>query len=502
MVVFKVKKTIKSMMIIIICIILMMFVNIVYAAINTNLPVSKILDTFPTSYQPYIDNLKTIYPNATFKAIHTGLDWNTVLQHESYEVNVGISTIHKSYDASWKRDGTNNFVDGPYVTASKEAIAYVLDPRNSLTEKHIFQFELLTYTESMNEAVIEKVLSGTELVGKHKDQYQSTTKDNWIPMGMTYSELIAKVAKELNVSSVYIASRMVQETGGKISTNGSISGIFSGYEGLYNFFNVGASPNSDGTGAITNGLKYAKSKKWTTPYLSIYGGVDIIKSKYIKYGQYTVYFQKFDVNNPYANATVLMKMQYQTNLIAPRSESLISYAAYNKLGLLSTAFVFYIPVYNNMPNTASPIPGTVTSQPSKIDINISDSGITGVNPGTTVDELKSKIVADNMTIVIKNASGGALDDTANVGTGCIVELHTEAGEVAESYPVTIYGDVNGDGKISPSDYVKVKNKILGKENMDNKYCENAADLNKDGKISPSDYVKIKNYILKKESIVQ
>ena len=502
MVVFKVKKTIKSMMIIIICIILMMFVNIVYAAINTNLPVSKILDTFPTSYQPYIDNLKTIYPNATFKAIHTGLDWNTVLQHESYEVNVGISTIHKSYDASWKRDGTNNFVDGPYVTASKEAIAYVLDPRNSLTEKHIFQFELLTYTESMNEAVIEKVLSGTELVGKHKDQYQSTTEDNWIPMGMTYSELIAKVAKELNVSSVYIASRMVQETGGKISTNGSISGIFSGYEGLYNFFNVGASPNSDGTGAITNGLKYAKSKKWTTPYLSIYGGVDIIKSKYIKYGQYTVYFQKFDVNNPYANATVLMKMQYQTNLIAPRSESLISYAAYNKLGLLSTAFVFYIPVYNNMPNTASPIPGTVTSQPSKIDINISDSGITGVNPGTTVDELKSKIVADNMTIVIKNTSGNALSNTDNVGTGCTVELHTAAGEIAESYPVTIYGDIDGDGTIDSADLLLLRQHMSNNRTLTGLSFKAANIYREDSIIDSSDLLLLRQHMSNKRMIEQ
>ena len=55
------------------------------------------------------------------------------------------------------------------------------------------------------------------------------------------------------------------------------------------------------------------------------------------------------------------------------------------------------------------------------------------------------------------------------------------------------GDVNGDGKISPADYVKVKNKITGASSM-NAVTEKAADVNKDGKISPADYVKIKNQI--------
>ena len=85
-------------------------------------------------------------------------------------------------------------------------------------------------------------------------------------------------------------------------------------------------------------------------------GVEEIKSSYIKYGQDTVYFQKFDVNNPYGNASALMAYQYQTNIMAPTSESRISYNAYKKLDMLDTAFTFYIPVYNNMPEDPAPYP--------------------------------------------------------------------------------------------------------------------------------------------------
>ena len=59
----------------------------VKGAIYSNLPVSYIDENFPSSYMPYINALKEKHPNWVFKAVHTGLDWNTVLSHESYEVN-------------------------------------------------------------------------------------------------------------------------------------------------------------------------------------------------------------------------------------------------------------------------------------------------------------------------------------------------------------------------------------------------------------------------------
>ena len=73
--------------------------------------------------------------------------------------------------------------------------------------------------------------------------------------------------------------------------------------------------------------------------------------------------------------------------------------------------------------------------------------------------------------------------------------------IIETYFIVIYGDVNGDGNITPSDYVKVKNSILKIENLNSVY-KLAGDVNKKDGITPSDYVKIKNKILGTENIVQ
>ena len=59
------------------------------------------------------------------------------------------------------------------------------------------------------------------------------------------------------------------------------------------------------------------------------------------------------------------------------------------------------------------------------------------------------------------------------------------------------GDVNGDSRVSPADYVLIKNSILGEMSM-TEQAQKAADVNQDGKISPSDYVLVKNYILNGE----
>lgn len=57
------------------------------------------------------------------------------------------------------------------------------------------------------------------------------------------------------------------------------------------------------------------------------------------------------------------------------------------------------------------------------------------------------------------------------------------------------GDVNGDGKISPLDYVGIKNHIMETAVIKNEVSLLAADYNGDGRITPLDYVGIKNYIM-------
>ena len=56
------------------------------------------------------------------------------------------------------------------------------------------------------------------------------------------------------------------------------------------------------------------------------------------------------------------------------------------------------------------------------------------------------------------------------------------------------GDVNGDGKVSALDYMKIKNHIMGTSSLTGDMLTRA-DVNGDGKVSALDYMKIKNHIM-------
>lgn len=99
-------------------------------------------------------------------------------------------------------------------------------------------------------------------------------------------------------------------------------------------------------------------------------------------------------------------------------------------------------------------------------------------PDTTLENIKQKykdVVADKMV------------------TGSKIKIE------GKEYKLVKLGDCNGDGAISPADYVKVKNHIMKVTSLkdENKM---AADVNEDGKISPADYVKVKNHIMKASKI--
>jgi len=95
---------------------------------------------------------------------------------------------------------------------------------------------------------------------------------------------------------------------------------------------------------IKNGLIYAKQMGWDNEYDAIVEGAVFLTDKYISVGQDTTYFQKFDIYGP-----CFGNHQYQQNIEAPYSESYKTYRGYESTNMLSSNFIFVIPVYNNMP---------------------------------------------------------------------------------------------------------------------------------------------------------
>lgn len=119
-----------------------------------------------------------------------------------------------------------------------------------------------------------------------------------------------------------------------------------------------------------------------------------------------------------------------------------------------------------------------------------ENNIIKTEPNVTVNKIKETYT----TAVIKNKNGEEITGDTLIGTGAKIIING-----IETYTIVKIGDVSGDGKISPSDYVKVKNHIMGVTSLD-EVSKKSADINKDGQITPADYVKIKNHIMSVSTI--
>lgn len=129
----------------------------------------------------------------------------------------------------------------------------------------------------------------------------------------------------------------------------------SGYEGIYNFYNIGAYSSTEAGGAIANGLKWASTgdtynRPWNDRYKSITGGAEYIGKNYINVGQNTLYLEKFNVTS-----TNRYDHQYMTNIEAPNSEATKTVSAYGVIDK-DMSIIFSIPVYNNMPDKPCEVP--------------------------------------------------------------------------------------------------------------------------------------------------
>ena len=389
------------------------------------------IESFPESYQPYLRELAKKHPNWKFTAMYTNLDWNYVIKEENI---FGKNLVPKNYGDSWKNKTPGQYnveVDAGWVDSSKQAVEFCMDPRNFLNEVRLFQFERLSFDENTNSLDgIEKILYGTEFYNTRVSYLDSN--GNTINMNEKYADLILKAGGISKVSPYHLASRIKQEVGPFLS-HSSISGKVDGFEGLYNFYNIGATSSAEPMGAIKNGLRYARDGKgasqatkdkylipWNTKEKSITGGGIFIGSSYINVGQNTIYLQKFDVNDDRSNN--LFSHQYMTNVLAPYSEAKSIYNGYQKSGLLNAPMSFIIPVYNNMPNLAADNPNInkndFIEENSKVYCNGNNVNIR-TGPSTSYEIITSINIKDKMTRILKGKQNGERWDKVVLENGIV-----------------------------------------------------------------------------------
>lgn len=447
---------------------------------------------FPESYKVKLRAVRATCPYLSFEAFQTGLTWNEVLAAETSYASISLVGMNNA--SSWKslingaynwRNSTWNQYEAGWVSASPALVAYYLDPRNflNLDDGSILQFHKLSYSATENLAGVQAIM------GNYANSAQGQgIQQTFLDVGLTNG-----------VSAYHLASRAMQETGYGIT--GSATGVYPGYEGYYNFFNIGAYGSMK---PVINGLEYAKSHGWTTPSLSIAGGAPIIADNFIKKKQDTLYFQKFDVVGVSGN----YNHQYMTNIQAAWAEGKRLLKSFPDLK--TTYMTLKIPVYSNMPET-NPKP-TDTRNPNN---RLTTLGVNGVSltPAFDMETTKYSIVVADATQSLSLFATAASPDASISGVGTVNlnatgttsinisvtppygDVRTYTVDVIKSSqvpvaPVIVGGDFNRNGKIDLADIVKLKHYYVGKLQLQGEDVA-IADINKDGKFSLIDIVKSK-----------
>ena len=120
---------------------------------------------------------------------------------------------------------------------------------------------------------------------------------------------------------------------------------------------------------------------------------------------------------------------------------------------------------------------------------LSRSRLTKVTDQYTVAALKNQF---QYPVEVLDQQGNLLGDTAWVTTGSVVRLKADPSQKAT---VVILGDVNGDGSVDTTDYMRIRKSFL-QEYLFEEPFRTAADCNGDGCIDTTDYMIIRYHVLK------
>ncbi|WAA09697.1 S-layer homology domain-containing protein [Fervidibacillus albus] len=251
-----------------------------------------------------------------------GYDFNTVLSMQA--------------DNSPKVDGAG------YFTASKELVAYFLNPGNfSASDPEFFQFLKLSYTDGFD----AKMINNDILPESDGNPLKGT------------AQYFLNAAEKYNLNPIYLIVHALHETANGTSTLAKgvlvteVDGDPVEPKIVYNFFGIGAIDPTDLTpdATIKGGAEYAYKKGWFTVEAAINGGAAFISNGYISDGQDTLYKMRWNPDNPTVH-------QYATHVEWATSQAIRLYNMFSTYDLIDNALLhFEVPEYLNQP-TSSPLP--------------------------------------------------------------------------------------------------------------------------------------------------
>ena len=116
----------------------------------------------------------------------------------------------------------------------------------------------------------------------------------------------------------------------------------------------------------------------------------------------------------------------------------------------------------------------------------------GVSEKTTVSTLLSAFSTKNLTVY--DGDGNAVSGSTIVGTGYCIRI-VENGKVVDYLEIIVKGDVDGNGILSATDYLRIKHYFLGNITLTEPQIK-AADIDSNERIESADYLLIKSHFLK------
>ncbi len=328
-------------------------------------------------YRDRIDILKSLHPNWNFIIMKTGLNWNDVIANEYSGHFDTPKNLIQGKSGGWICSicGSRVYDTGEWLCASESAIRYYMDPRNWLVDSpYLFQFLQTDYMETLDQDIYA-ALNGTFLY-------------SW-----DVASIINRVCRNNNASPYFIIARILQEqgnSGGRTYKMQDSDGTI-----YYNLFNIGATGNTENE-VYWNALAKAKESGWTSIESCLNGGISFLLSSYISYKQNTLYLNKFDVESYLG----LYVHQYMQNIEAPKNEAISMYNKMKNANLLNRNLTFVIPVYENMPQTASPSPDIAGEAfPKNIRVKQGHSGIMVRSGRSTSSGILDRI-ADSSVVIL------------------------------------------------------------------------------------------------------
>lgn len=385
------------------------------------------LKSFPESYHDALRSLHAKYPNWHFVPSVINIDFDTAvdMQYSPSDVSKRKKMVELGYGGNeWRdirsynseTDTWSNTYPG-WTYASRAAIAYFVDPRTYLDERHIFAFLEQAYNSNLqNKEGLRSVVAGTFL---------SNGYDNDVD---AYLDDIMLASEQSGVSPYVLAAAIILEVGvnGGTVTSGAWEAYDGAYIGYYNFYNW----NATGDDVIKNALEYAKVNGWNSREAAIVGGAKLYADGYVAKGQDTYYYKNYNYVN-----SLSVDHQYAESV----------YASYGDAARINPAFLnntnssatFKIPVFNNMPAEASPMPTVTETPPQPTEPTPTPPPEPVIKKGDTSD-----------------------DGTINAVDLAAVKMHILGVKSLEGNPFNA-GDVNSDGTINAVDLAAIKMHILG-----------------------------------------